>query len=979
MKGRPFALPTRPGLASVSARSRSGVEALPAGRQAPGPSQYGISSPLRCRHRTSVAQRAKTPPPRHAQMAAAQNACGRHGIRNTSSARSPARVACFRQSSRRGQVRMGIDFRERKLLRGLVAIVLTLCLTPSLAQAAGDANHPAAGECPSETEASAGFRPFLPDCRAYELVTPPLKNGQPPVTNNSAVATDGAGLAFSSLGAFNEPGNDSTTEGGEYASTRAATGWATVAVNPSAAEFQGGSPDQESSSHETLDYSNGLGTSLFLQAPRGMKPIDARFYTRNVSTGSLTEIGPLLSPEVVAAWSPAVAEAGETIKAGYLGASADLSHVLFNLHSVRSDQPLPMLWPGDTSLRTGVVYSLYQYATNGTDEPELVGVGNQTSLSAAAAAEHKAHINEAAELTSQCGVILGGVAQYGGQNDARTAEEAYNAISRSGETLIFTALEGGCEETLQVPAIVGAGPAVPEIYARIDRERSVKISEPAPSDCTECNLTEVTQLKYDGKEFEGTQAEKESEREHAAQLRPSFQGASEDGRRVYFTSQQKLFSGARGESGTNLYEYDFDGIAGHRVTLIASELAPSAGRAGGVVRIAENGSRVFFVSSAVLAGTGPNEFGGAPQPGANNLYAYDTAARKPAFVAALAQEDQPDWLGSDSRPVEATSDGRFLLFTSTAALTPDATGASRQLYRYAAEPSQEEEARSVPRLMRVSVGARGSYECPITKAVQQGYNCDGNAAPEPSSGVFAPEYERGSAPDYRSVRKSRPAGVAITADGSKVFFQSPVALRPGAVNSACVFESFGECRAAAQNVYEWQGGQIYLISDGVDTHPLFASSATKLVGANPSGSDVFLTTADPLVPQDTDNQIDVYDAREGGGFPAPIVSSACQGAACRTDQGSAPAISVPGSSTLFGAANLPSGASAPPGRSKTAAQIRAEQLSRALKACTKKPRNRRAACRRQARKRYGTKTTTSSSKRHKNRRTKATQQGRHRG
>jgi len=55
----------------------------------------------------------------------------------------------------------------------LVLACLWLCAS---AFAAGDANQQAS--CPFETEASPGFRSFLPDCRAYELVTPPYTGGQ---------------------------------------------------------------------------------------------------------------------------------------------------------------------------------------------------------------------------------------------------------------------------------------------------------------------------------------------------------------------------------------------------------------------------------------------------------------------------------------------------------------------------------------------------------------------------------------------------------------------------------------------------------------------------------------------------------------------------------------------------------------------------------------------------------------------------------
>ncbi|HEY2141692.1 MAG TPA: hypothetical protein VGG98_06500 [Solirubrobacteraceae bacterium] len=810
-------------------------------------------------------------------------------------------------------------------------------------------------ECAQSTKSSPGFRPYLPDCRAYELVTPPFKFGQPPVTDNSSVAPEGSGIALSSLGAFGQPGNDATAEGGEYVETRGASAWETIAVNPSASEFAGGEADESGSSHETLDYNASLTESLFLLPRVDAKPVDSSFYLRNASNGALAEVGPLISPETVAAWTPRVAETGEPVSERYAGASADLSHVFFDLISVQSSEILHYLWPGDETIQKGPVDSLYEYTGTGNAEPELVDVSNSTTLAAAAAAEHKAHINESAKQISQCGTALGGVSQY---SEPR-AQETYNAIAASGETVFFTALAGGCREALSIPVQVGKGPAVAEIYARVDRARSIPISEPSRADCSECDLSQVEQLNFNGQEFEGDAEEKAAHAEEAAVLQPTFQGASQDGVHVFFISQQRLFAGAKGESGTNLYEYDFSGPAGHKVDLVATELASSAKRGGeplpgGVVRVAEDGSRVYLVTNQAISGSRPNEFGAVAVSGADNLYVYDEASRRATFIAELSPEDHFDWLGEDSRPVEATPDGRFLLFSSLAHITPDAAGEARQLYRYSVEPNASEA--GAPKLRRVSAGASGIYECPATGLPESGFNCDGNSGFPPSSEAFSPEYTRQSESHYVSQDDAKAGGVAISADGSKVFFGSPVALAPGALDNACAYESFGECVKGEQNVYEWENGQVHLLSDGRDAHPLFAGSATRLIGADPSGTDVFFTTEDALVPQDTDTQIDVYDARAEGGFPAPPPVGGCEGEACRGSAGPGPSLEAPGSAALFGAGNLIATQPSLPAvktKVRTASQVRAERLAKALKACQKRAKRMRAVCRAHARKRYG--------------------------
>ncbi|HEY2141952.1 MAG TPA: hypothetical protein VGG98_07830 [Solirubrobacteraceae bacterium] len=768
----------------------------------------------------------------------------------------------------------------RRLWR-ILGLATTLLVTASSftvsALASGDANHPNPGECSQATEASPGFREYLPDCRAYELVSPPFKNGEPP--SALAVSADGGNYAFTSLGAFGEPGNDSTTRGGEYVASRGSASWAARPVNPSGTQFLGGSPDLQGASHETLDFSADLSRTLFLQTPIEAKPVDERFYLRKVADGSFVEVGPVLPRETVSAWTPSVAEGRHKPSTQYSGATEDLSHVFFNQEDLET-QPGTWLWPGDHTIDN---QSLYEYVGTGNAEPELVGVSNQTSLAAAAATEHKAHINEAAEQISQCGIKIGGSIpeRLGG------SVETYNAFSASGDTVFFTAIHGPCERLGQT----GAGPPVDELYARIDRDRTIAISEPTTGPGGDCGLCD------------------ESEPQDAL-----FQGASEDGSKVFFFSTQKLFSGVKGEAGNNLYEYDFGAPAAEKVSFIAPELAPSTAffstGLGGVMRVSENGSRVYFVSQAVLAGSAPNEFGAAATAGADNLYAYDTTARDAVFIARLSPEDQVNWNREDENRSTATAadyatpDGRFLLFSSVANLTPDASGEGRQLYRYDATPSREEGEGKVPRLVRITVGARGSYICPRTAKMEDGFNCNGNLVLPPSSFAFSPKYAPAGGPRYSFVEEARPSAVAISSDGARIFFQSPVALTPAALDEKCAYEEFGECLAAEQNVYEWESGHVYLISDGRDTHSLFRFSATQLVGANPSGSDVFFSTADQLGPQDTDTQIDTYDARTGGGFPGTPTSSACQGDVCQGLLGAPPTFGAPSSTTLAGSGNL---------------------------------------------------------------------------
>jgi hypothetical protein len=142
---------------------------------------------------------------------------------------------------------------------------------------------------------------------------------------------------------------------------------------------------------------------------------------------------------------------------------------------------------------------------------------------------------------------------------------------------------------------------------------------------------------------------------------------------------------------------------------------------------------------------------------------------------------------------------------------------------------------------------------------------------------------------------------------------------------------------------------VHLISDGRDRQ-LYKGlrCGARFEGMDSSGGNVFFRTADRLVPQDGDSQVDLYDARVDGGFPAPASSAACEGEACQGAPAAAPVFGAPGSSTFPGGGNL-----VPPAPVKPKPLTSAEKLTKALKAChAKHNKRKRASCERSARKKY---------------------------
>jgi hypothetical protein len=123
------------------------------------------------------------------------------------------------------------------------------------------------------------------------------------------------------------------------------------------------------------------------------------------------------------------------------------------------------------------------------------------------------------------------------------------------------------------------------------------------------------------------------------------------------------------------------------------------------------------------------------------------------------------------------------------------------------------------------------------------------------------------------------------------------------------------------DVYRWKGGVATLITSGTDSHD------AMLADVSADGSDVFFLTAGRLVGIDKDSDVDVYDARVGGGLasqnPSPQADTTCTGDTCQgqpaNHASTAPAI---GSVTFSGPMDPPEGTDEPqaPGRATVSAR-----------------------------------------------------------
>ncbi len=618
----------------------------------------------------------------------------------------------------------------RRIAVLLPLVAAALLTSASGALAAGDANQ---ASCPAASEASPGFRATLPDCRAYELVTPPFKFGEP--ARSGAVDIpflDETHLRTNSIGAFGEADTNSGVDGSNYLLSRGAEGWQDEAFDPPRASFQ--MPLGISEGFDgVLDVSRNFASTLLLASPRGTKPVDLRFYLREPQAAGTTcpagavqtpgacdiEVGPAVPPAAVANWEEdpvGPSSSAEKPFIIYRGASHDLSHIVFSSRPPAENEP-NWLWPGDTSNEHGNAEgaSLYEYVGVAKSAPSLVAVDNNGNL------------------LSQCGAVLGS------REGFLESKATHDAISAQGTTVIFTTAKGGCVASNH-SRTVGAGPTVGQLYARIGNPGGTQttVNLAGSTGCTTSSSCNVT-------------------------TEPEFQGASETGSKVFFTSTQPLTAGDT-DTTNNIYECDLPGDGAATPPAVGAAnpcpdlkpvsltTSPNGAKVQSVVAISEDGSHVYFVAEGELAGN-QNANGETATLNADNLYVYERDASFPsghiAFIGKV----------SESEPLaETTPDGRFLLFASSNPLTPDAQGTSEQLFRYDAEPAGEE----AP-LVRVSVG-EGSLD-----------NQEGK--------VFSFEDANHYDKTIGIASFAGPRGVAISNDGQYVFFYSSTGLTERALNN----------------------------------------------------------------------------------------------------------------------------------------------------------------------------------------------------
>jgi hypothetical protein len=728
----------------------------------------------------------------------------------------------------------------------------------------------------------------LPTGRAYELVSQPFKDGYG-VHFIEAVAPDGDAVGYSSSGKF--AGSDAPALFNEYRARRdPALGWSTEPLEP---------PSDVSPEAEVDDFSSSLGLSLAYATPA----VSIGLAKADEATESEFMLHVNGTPDTAPYWSLAGIMlkplAGKPQFIHELGADSELCHIVIEEAEAPGLQTFPIA-------------------------NEALGTGNQKYELVRGCGEEVPALRLIA-LNNQGAPVNPGCMGLGGERSGEKGS-MFNAISSDGNEIFFTAKAISALCTSSEGTELGS-----QLFVRLNGERTVEVSRPLG----------LCRAEHGG-------AEDEVPCQGAAERPPAiFQGASEDGARVFFTTEASL-SGEDMDAASDLYiatvgcpvSKPVCAVAERQVTTIQLVSKHEGGQPAdiqGVVRVAPNGARVYFVARGDLlpvTRVSALEQEGRPAPvaGADNLYVYNTASGELTFVADLCSgpdasgsmedgacpssldaegggsNDTMLWRGSGPE-AQSTADGHFLVFATYAQLVrigPQAdTDNAKDIYRYDAQTDDVE---------RISLGEDGHHEngngndeTVGTSEQQRAINSDATISYGHIGIGFAAnleQHELGSR--------------AISEDGSRIVFRTTEPLAVGASNGL-------------EDAYEWHDGAVSLLSGGSAVQPV------EKVVISPTGDDAFFTTVEKLVSQDTDGAVDVYDARlphvpgERVGFTSSMAEQRpCEGDGCQGPLTNPAPLLVPGSVVQTPDENLPASRSTPSKKRKRPQKKRrrARSLSR---------------------------------------------------
>jgi hypothetical protein len=541
----------------------------------------------------------------------------------------------------------------------------------------------------------------LPNGRAYELVSPPAKNGGEVIVDpgRTRVAADGDAISFASLEGFGDVrGTGIATE---YMSVRdgaaETNGWATHAITPSQNPFTLPAAFQAAEPEYFGDFSSDLSSGVFrawsLLAPAPNVQRVENVYVRN----DLRTPGPgsyELASDSVAPVGSATEPLANLVPPRVVGASRDFGHVLFE-----SAYPLTT---DATATSQPKRFNLYDWDHGTLHLAGILPDGSSAPWSVAGQGGSNGHYTQRTIsgdgsrvfFTVGTGPGSNRGSLYMRVNDATTAQ--INASERTVPESAQGALFGAASEDGRRAFFVTQENLTDDAAGGDNKLYMYDASKP---DTDPHNLT-LLSVDHETSDIGNVQG---------------VIGASDDGRHVYFIAAGQLVAGQPIlNGGFGIYAWHDDGTPNGAIEYVG-ELADTSDSSFDLpstyslnpqrARVSPDGRRMLFMShtgEGLLSAHGGTDYdhgntcGITHDQACEEIYVYDAdtqqlrcASCNPTGTPATADADDTVRVkgvgGSETTPHlnnPLSDDGRHVFFTTGEALVPQDTNGKLDAYEY---------------------------------------------------------------------------------------------------------------------------------------------------------------------------------------------------------------------------------------------------------------------------------------------------------